>query len=97
MVVPSQERLLRDIWCGRMTSQLICKGCPHKSERDESFYTISLDIKNKKNIEEALSLYIRGDMLEGDNAYFCSKCSKHVDTLMRSCIKVTSCCPRDCS
>jgi len=57
---------------------------------DEPFYTISLDIKNKKDILEALSLYVRGDMLEGDNAYFCSKCSKHVDTLKRSCIKVIS-------
>jgi uncharacterized UBP type Zn finger protein len=26
-------------------------------------------------------------MLEGDNAYFCETCKKHVDTLKRSCIK----------
>ncbi|KAL6068267.1 USP domain-containing protein, variant 2 [Balamuthia mandrillaris] len=82
-----QEKLLHNIWCGKMTSQLICKGCPHRSERDEPFYTISLDIKGKKDILEALQLYVRGDMLEGDNAYFCELCGKHVDTLKRSCIK----------
>jgi hypothetical protein len=26
-------------------------------------------------------------MLEGDNAYFCETCKKHIDTLKRSCIK----------
>ena len=26
-------------------------------------------------------------MLEGDNAYFCEKCDKKVDTLKRTCIK----------
>lgn len=28
-----------------------------------------------------------GEMLEGDNAYFCEKCEKKVSTLMRVCIK----------
>lgn len=74
-----------------MSSQLICKGCPHRSEKDEQFYTISLDIKNKRDILEALQLYVRGDMLEGDNAYFCEICKKHVDTLKRSCAKVCVC------
>ena len=26
-------------------------------------------------------------MLEGDNAYYCEKCDKKVDTLKRTCIK----------
>ena len=47
-----QEKLLKDIWCGKMSTQLICKGCPHRSERDEQFYTMSLDIQNKKDILE---------------------------------------------
>jgi len=87
----SKENLLQNIWCGKMSSQLICKGCPHRSEKDEQFYTISLDIKNKRDILEALQLYVRGDMLEGDNAYFCEICKKHVDTLKRSCAKVCVC------
>src|SRR4051812_35289909 len=38
----AQEKLLQNIWCAKLTSQLICKGCPHRSERDDPFYTISL-------------------------------------------------------
>lgn len=42
-----QEKLLQNIWSTTMTTQLICKGCPHSSEKDDPFYTISLDIKGK--------------------------------------------------
>jgi len=30
---------------------------------------------------------VEGEMLEGDNAYFCEKCEKKVNTLKRCCIK----------
>jgi ubiquitin C-terminal hydrolase len=83
----SQPSLLKNTWGGTIASQLICKGCPHYSEREEPFYTISLDIKNKSSIKEALELYVQGEMLEGDNAYFCDACKKLVDALKRSCIK----------
>jgi hypothetical protein len=42
-----QEKLLQNIWSGKLTSQLICKGCVHRSEKDDTFYTISLDIQGK--------------------------------------------------
>lgn len=79
-----------------MTNELICKGCPHYSEREEPFLTISLQVKNKKSIKESLDAFVQGDMLEGENAYFCEKCDKKVckpflnlkiNTLKRSCIK----------
>jgi len=83
----SLQKLLYNIWGGKLSSQLICKGCPHRYERDDPYYTISLDIKNKTNIYEALHLYVKGEMLELDNAYFCEKCSTKRDTLKRNCIK----------
>eukprot|EP01116_Phalansterium_solitarium_P000716 TRINITY_DN10564_c0_g1_i1.p1 TRINITY_DN10564_c0_g1~~TRINITY_DN10564_c0_g1_i1.p1 ORF type:complete len:1509 (+),score=570.89 TRINITY_DN10564_c0_g1_i1:105-4631(+) len=81
------EKLLQNIWGGKLSSQLICKGCPHRTEREEGFYTISIDIKDKQDIEQALATYVKGDMLEGDNAYFCERCHLKRDTLKRSCIK----------
>jgi ubiquitin carboxyl-terminal hydrolase 9/24 len=30
---------------------------------------------------------VEGEMLEGDNAYYCEKCEKKVNTLKRCCIK----------
>jgi ubiquitin carboxyl-terminal hydrolase 9/24 len=34
-----------------------------------------------------LEAFVEGEMLEGDNAYFCEKCEKKVNTLKRCCIK----------
>jgi ubiquitin C-terminal hydrolase len=66
---------------------MICKGCPHKYERAEPFLSLSISVKNQKSIEQSLNSFIQGEMLEGDNAYFCEKCDKKVDTLKRTCIK----------
>lgn len=43
------------------------KDFPYVGEREEDFVALSLDIKNKKNLGEALDLYIKPDFLEGDN------------------------------
>ena len=83
----TQAKLLKNIWCGNLCSQLVCKECNYISERDEAFFTVSLDIKNKTSINEALDFYVQGEMLTGGDAYFCSKCNKKVDALMRRCLK----------
>lgn len=31
--------------------------------------------------------YVKGDLLEGANAYHCDKCNRKVDTVKRLCIK----------
>jgi ubiquitin carboxyl-terminal hydrolase 9/24 len=44
-------------------------------------------VKNFKHIYESLDAFILGEMLEGDNAYYCDKCEKKIPTLKRVCIK----------
>jgi len=44
-------------------------------------------VKNKHSIKESLDSFVEGEMLEGDNAYYCEKCEKKVNTLKRCCIK----------
>lgn len=44
---------------------------------EEDFYTLSLDIKGKPNIEAALDAYVKADRLEGDNAYYCEKYGRY--------------------
>ena len=51
------------------------------------FQTINLQVKNKHSIRESLEAFVEGEMLEGDNAYYCEKCEKKVNTLKRCCIK----------
>ena len=66
---------------------MIGKGCTHVSERVEPFLSLGIEVKHKKSVYEALTSFVQGDMLEGDNAYHCAKCDKKVDTLKRTVIK----------
>eukprot|EP01124_Arcella_intermedia_P033046 TRINITY_DN7826_c0_g2_i4.p1 TRINITY_DN7826_c0_g2~~TRINITY_DN7826_c0_g2_i4.p1 ORF type:complete len:1007 (+),score=242.40 TRINITY_DN7826_c0_g2_i4:335-3022(+) len=79
---------MRKIFGGNLTNQLIgVQGCDHKREREEPFYTISVDIKQKENLESALELFVQGEMLTGENKYMCESCGEPVSTLKRCCIK----------
>ncbi len=48
--------------------------------REESFTTLNVDIRNHQNLLESLEQYVKGDLLEGANAYHCEKCNKKVRT-----------------
>ena len=56
-------------------------------ESSEPFYTISVDIKEKKDLKEALNSFVGGELLEGESAYLCSDCKKKVRALKRTSIK----------
>lgn len=56
---------------------------PYRGERQEKFIRISLEILNKKSLYEALDLYIKEDMLEGDNKYYCEKYDSKIDAKKR--------------
>ena len=81
------ENIFKYHFGGMLTNELICKGCPHYSEREESFNSISLQVKNKKSILQSFESFVEGEMLEGENAYLCEKCDKKVNTLRRQCLK----------
>jgi len=83
----SHENFIKKHFGGVLSNELICKECPHYSEREEQFLAISLQVKNKKTIQESLTSFVEGEMLEGDNAYLCEKCEKKVPTLKRVCLK----------
>jgi ubiquitin carboxyl-terminal hydrolase 9/24 len=82
-----EEKVMKNLFYGSLANEVICKDCPHQSEREEPFQNIQLVVKNKKSIQESLEAYIEGDHLEGDNAYYCDKCEKKRDSLRRQSIK----------
>jgi ubiquitin C-terminal hydrolase len=51
---------------------------PYFAEKEENFLTIQVEIKNKKNLQEALDLYVKEEILEGENKYFCEKYNQHI-------------------
>lgn len=81
-----QEKMIQEHFGGTYANELICKGCPHYSSRSEPYLAVNLQVKNKKSIKESLEALIEGEMLDGDNSYYCEKWDKKVPTLKRTCI-----------
>ena len=46
-------------------------------EREEIFLSLQLPVKSK-TLSESLKEFVKGDWLEGDNAYHCEKCEEKV-------------------
>eukprot|EP00731_Ephydatia_muelleri_P019119 Em0011g1159a len=82
----SLQQVFSAAFGGFFLDQKICKGCEHTYDREESFLSLSLPVKSK-TLEEALKEFVKGDMLEGENAYLCEKCQEKRDTVKRTCIK----------
>eukprot|EP00727_Mastigamoeba_balamuthi_P002149 m51a1_g11931 hypothetical protein (919) ;mRNA; f:699957-707038 len=52
--------VLRDVFQGRTVTQIVRHEDPaHVSQREETFYALSLEVKNKRTIHEALGLFMR--------------------------------------
>jgi ubiquitin C-terminal hydrolase len=82
-----QAALLAETFGGKFSNQIICKTCGSTSEREEPFYTLAVNTKNKKSIEEGLASFVEGELLSGSNAYFCSKCNQKQTALKRTSVK----------
>ena len=46
-------RLIKQTYCGTLASQIICEGCNDVKESSESFYDISLEVKEKATLYES--------------------------------------------
>ena len=49
--------------------------------REESFTALNIDIRNQQHLFESLDAFVKGDLLEGANAYHCEKCDKKVNDM----------------
>lgn len=63
---------------GCFSDQKICKECPHRYSKEEPFSVFSVDIRNHSSLTESLEQYVKGELLEGADAYHCDKCNKKV-------------------
>lgn len=46
--------------------------------REEPFTALNVDVRHHDNLYESLDAFVKGDLLEGANAYHCDKCDKKV-------------------
>ncbi|XP_067634379.1 probable ubiquitin carboxyl-terminal hydrolase FAF isoform X3 [Eurosta solidaginis] len=72
---------------GSFSDQKICQECPHRYSKEEPFSVFSVDIRNHSSLTESLEQYVKGELLEGADAYHCDKCDKKVVTIKRLCVR----------
>ena len=82
-----QADLIKVHFGGVQVTELIGKECPHRSEREEPFLSISVEVKNKKTLIEGLESYVEEELLEGENSYQCDHCESKVKAIRRVCVK----------
>ncbi|XP_060555692.1 ubiquitin carboxyl-terminal hydrolase 24-like isoform X1 [Ruditapes philippinarum] len=81
-----KEEIFKKKFQGIFTDQKICKDCPHRYEREETFTALNLTVKNA-TLQDSLDQFVKGELLEGDNAYYCEKCGEKRNTIKRMHIK----------
>lgn len=72
---------------GIFSDQKICQECPHRYSKEEPFSVFSIDIRNHSSLTDSLEQYVKGEILEGADAYHCDKCDKKVVTIKRMCVR----------
>ncbi|ERE83042.1 ubiquitin carboxyl-terminal hydrolase 24 [Cricetulus griseus] len=82
-----REQIFKNTFQGIYSDQKICKDCPHRYEREEAFMALNLGVTSCQSLEISLDQFVRGEVLEGSNAYYCEKCKEKRITVKRTCIK----------
>ncbi|KAK2177004.1 hypothetical protein NP493_624g01033 [Ridgeia piscesae] len=81
-----KELIFKKKFQGVFSDQKICKDCLHRYEREEIFFALNVTVKNA-TLQDSLDQFVKGELLEGDNAYFCEKCGQKRTAIKRMCIK----------
>ncbi|XP_037112611.1 ubiquitin carboxyl-terminal hydrolase 36 isoform X1 [Syngnathus acus] len=82
--------LVHQIFGGYLRSRVKCSICKSVSDTYDPYLDIAVEIRQAVNIVRALELFVKPDVLSGDNAYMCAKCKKKVPATKRFTVHRTS-------
>ena len=69
---------IRQELSGSLRSSIVGE-CGHRSSSEEAFLALNINVQNQsQGLIEGLDQFVEGEVLEGDNAYFCEKCAAKV-------------------
>lgn len=61
-------------------------------EREETFMALNLGVTSCQSLEISLDQFVRGEVLDGSNAYYCEKCKEKVKSdvfsFMKNCKEI---------
>lgn len=86
-MTPDLKSLVKRIFCGVLSNNVVSLDCGHVSRTLEEFYTVRCQVADMRNLQESLDEVTVKDTLEGDNMYTCSQCGRKVRAEKRACFK----------
>ncbi|CAK58706.1 unnamed protein product (macronuclear) [Paramecium tetraurelia] len=80
-----EQNLIQQSFGGTLVNEIksLESDCDFSKETEEPFLTVSVEIKNKKSLYEALDLFVKSDVLDGENQYFCDEVQRKIDAEKR--------------
>jgi ubiquitin carboxyl-terminal hydrolase 9/24 len=79
------ENLIKYFFQGHINDVLTFQpGCDHHRTNTSNFYSIQLQIRNKKSLYESLDTLIEGELMNEDNCIMCPKCNKKMPAIKRA-------------
>ena len=69
----SLNRLIDNFYHGKNANLFSCHECNQTKKVEESFYSITLEVKNSKNLSESFNRYILGELISDYKCDFCNK------------------------
>jgi ubiquitin carboxyl-terminal hydrolase 34 len=75
--------ILDGVYGGKTCTELTCSQCSNIKCREETFYNLSVPIKNLKTLHECLEKFIQGEVISD---YKCDACNKKADVMKRQFI-----------
>ncbi|XP_068619314.1 ubiquitin carboxyl-terminal hydrolase puf [Battus philenor] len=86
-MTPELKKLVKTLFCGVLSNNVVSLDCPHVSRTLEEFYTVRCQVADMRNLHQSLDEVTVKDTLEGDNCYTCSQCASKVRAEKRACFK----------
>jgi len=81
------KKILQETVQGKIVWKTKSTESSYRSEREESFYMLTAEVKDKASLEDSLDLFIAEELFSGDNQIEDSTTGRKVDALRRCAIR----------
>lgn len=68
-MTPELKKLVKNLFCGVLSNNVVSLDCAHVSRTLEEFYTVRCQVADMRNLYESLDEVTVKDTLEGDNKF----------------------------
>ncbi|XP_057265639.1 ubiquitin carboxyl-terminal hydrolase 36-like [Pezoporus wallicus] len=75
--------LVHQIFGGNLRSRVKCLSCKSVSDTYDPFLDLALEIWQARDLWQALELFVKPDLLGGENSYLCAGCNSRVSATKR--------------